>query len=342
MSLFTELQAGTRRAEGRRHVQAAQLPRGPAVGPRAHGGRGEVHDPLVQQLPRASQRAERGAGRIEALHKYGAGTGACASSAAPSRCTASSERPSRASWAPRPRMSYVSAWNANEALTPTIVRGRRLRHLRRAQPRVDHRLDPPGQGDHEVHDGGVQAQRPGRPAREAARQQAGTRSASLIWTDGVFSMEGSDRQAPRHPADRARPRRDLVMDDSHATGVLGKTGRGTAEHFGVLGEVDIITSTLGKALGGAAGGFVAGAGGAVRHADAALASAAVLERAAAHGRGERAGASSSSSAPRAGHARCTRTRATSAAPSGGGLQPAAGRDADRADHRRRDGGSRSR
>ena len=48
------------------------------------------------------------------------------------------------------------------------------------------------------------------------------------------------------------------MDDSHATGVLGKTGRGTAEHFGVLGEVDIITSTLGKALGGAAGGFVAG------------------------------------------------------------------------------------
>ena len=50
----------------------------------------------------------------------------------------------------------------------------------------------------------------------------------------------------------------VVVDDSHATGVLGKTGRGTAEHFGVLGEVDIITSTLGKALGGAAGGFVAG------------------------------------------------------------------------------------
>jgi glycine C-acetyltransferase len=48
------------------------------------------------------------------------------------------------------------------------------------------------------------------------------------------------------------------VDDSHATGVLGPTGRGTAEHFGLLGEIDVVTSTLGKALGGAAGGFIAG------------------------------------------------------------------------------------
>jgi glycine C-acetyltransferase len=49
-----------------------------------------------------------------------------------------------------------------------------------------------------------------------------------------------------------------VVDDSHGTGVMGKTGRGTIEHFGLTGQVDIITGTLGKALGGAAGGFVAG------------------------------------------------------------------------------------
>jgi glycine C-acetyltransferase len=48
------------------------------------------------------------------------------------------------------------------------------------------------------------------------------------------------------------------VDDSHDTGVLGKNGRGTPEHFGLLGEIDVITSTLGKALGGAAGGFTAG------------------------------------------------------------------------------------
>jgi glycine C-acetyltransferase len=71
-------------------------------------------------------------------------------------------------------------------------------------------------------------------------------------------MEGAIAKLPEI-LDIARSHDAIVaMDDSHASGVLGKTGRGTAEHFGVLGEVDIITSTLGKALGGAAGGFTAG------------------------------------------------------------------------------------
>jgi glycine C-acetyltransferase len=82
----------------------------------------------------------------------------------------------------------------------------------------------------------------------------------MIWTDGVFSMEGSIAKLPEILQIARDHNAIVVMDDSHATGVLGKHGRGTAEHFGVVGEVDVITSTLGKALGGAAGGFVAGPG----------------------------------------------------------------------------------
>jgi glycine C-acetyltransferase len=80
----------------------------------------------------------------------------------------------------------------------------------------------------------------------------------MIWTDGIFSMEGAIAKLPEILQLARDHDAIVVMDDSHASGVLGKLGRGTAEHFGVLGEVDVITSTLGKALGGAAGGFVAG------------------------------------------------------------------------------------
>jgi len=78
-----------------------------------------------------------------------------------------------------------------------------------------------------------------------------------VITDGVFSMEGSIAPLPDLVELCRRHNAVLVVDDSHATGVLGAHGRGTAEHYGLVGEVDIITSTLGKALGGAAGGFVA-------------------------------------------------------------------------------------
>src|ERR1051325_5008794 len=84
------------------------------------------------------------------------------------------------------------------------------------------------------------------------------REVKMVITDGVFSMEGAIADLPGLLEVCRRHGAVLVVDDSHATGVLGRTGRGTAEHHGVLGEVDIITSTLGKALGGAAGGFVAG------------------------------------------------------------------------------------
>ncbi|HSF05982.1 MAG TPA: glycine C-acetyltransferase [Methylomirabilota bacterium] len=89
----------------------------------------------------------------------------------------------------------------------------------------------------------------------AATRDARTR---LIATDGVFSMDGDVAPLARI-CDLADRYGALVMvDDSHATGFFGPTGRGTPEHCGVAGRVDIVTSTLGKALGGASGGFTAG------------------------------------------------------------------------------------
>ncbi len=79
----------------------------------------------------------------------------------------------------------------------------------------------------------------------------------LIATDGVFSMDG-DIADLKSICDIADTFQAMVMiDDCHSSGFLGKTGRGTAEHCGVMGRIDIITSTLGKALGGASGGFTA-------------------------------------------------------------------------------------
>lgn len=153
-------------------------------------------------------------------------------------------------------LSFVACWNANEALTATIVEAGdfvvsdELNHasiidsirLAKAITKCTTAVYK-----HSDLDDLVEKLKANKDARRR-----------VIWTDGVFSMEGSICKLP----DLLQIARDhnaiVVMDDSHSTGVLGKTGRGTAEHFGVLGEVDVITSTLGKALGGAAGGFVAG------------------------------------------------------------------------------------
>jgi glycine C-acetyltransferase len=80
----------------------------------------------------------------------------------------------------------------------------------------------------------------------------------IVVTDGVFSMDGYLAPLPQI-CDLAERHDALVMvDDSHAVGVVGENGRGTPEHFGVMDRVDVITGTLGKALGGASGGYVSG------------------------------------------------------------------------------------
>jgi glycine C-acetyltransferase len=93
---------------------------------------------------------------------------------------------------------------------------------------------------------------------EQKLQEHQDRRIRVIITDGVFSMDG-DMAPLDQICDLADTYNALVfLDDSHATGFIGKTGRGVHEHFGVMGRIDIITTTLGKALGGASGGCVSG------------------------------------------------------------------------------------
>lgn len=93
---------------------------------------------------------------------------------------------------------------------------------------------------------------------EARLKEAAGARFRLVVTDGVFSMQGDLAPLPEICDLAERYDALLVVDDSHATGFLGPNGRGTPDHFGVADRVDVITSTLGKALGGATGGFTTG------------------------------------------------------------------------------------
>lgn len=93
---------------------------------------------------------------------------------------------------------------------------------------------------------------------EARLQEARDCRLRLIATDGVFSMDGDLAKLDRIVELADRYDAAVMVDDSHATGVLGRNGRGTPDHFGVADRIEIVTSTLGKTLGGAAGGFTTG------------------------------------------------------------------------------------
>jgi len=189
---------------------------------------------------------------IEGLERYGAGTASvrfiCGTFAPHLRLE---EKLAEIS-ATEAALSYVSCWNANEAVIPsltdetTVILSDALNHA----SLIDAiRLSRPA-GKVIYPHSDMAALREGLAAapREARK---------LVVTDGVFSMEGDLARLP----DIVELAREfgavVVVDDSHGVGVLGETGRGTVEHFGLLGEVDVITGTLGKSLGGAAGGYVA-------------------------------------------------------------------------------------
>jgi len=93
---------------------------------------------------------------------------------------------------------------------------------------------------------------------EQKLQEHQDRRTRVIITDGVFSMDGDLAPLDEICALAEKYNALVFLDDSHATGFIGKTGRGVHEHFGVMGKIDILTTTMGKALGGASGGCVSG------------------------------------------------------------------------------------
>lgn len=93
---------------------------------------------------------------------------------------------------------------------------------------------------------------------EECLKEASEAKYRLIVTDGVFSMDGDIAKLPKIVELADKYDALVMVDDSHATGYIGKNGRGTAEHFGLLGKIDIITTTFGKALGGGNGGCTSG------------------------------------------------------------------------------------
>jgi glycine C-acetyltransferase len=215
-------------------------------------GRGEVVVLSSNNYLGLADHPEVVRGGIEGLERYGAGTASVRFICGTFAPHLELERKLAAFSGTEAALTYVSCWNANEALIPTLTDETTVI--------LSDRLN---------HASIIDAIRLSKPERKVLYEHSdmdelrdGLRSCrpdqrKLIITDGVFSMEGDLARLPEILELARAHDATVIVDDSHGVGVLGATGRGVVEHFGVVGEVDVITGTLGKALGGAAGGYVA-------------------------------------------------------------------------------------
>jgi glycine C-acetyltransferase len=240
---------GLREAGTYKRFNTLSSPQGPVV---EMEGRGEVLVLSSNNYLGLAAHPDVVEAGIQGLRRYGAGTASVRFICGTFEPHLELERELADLVGTEAALTYVSCWNANEAAIPsltdesTVILSDELNHASI-----------------------IDAVRLAKPARKAVYEHSsmdGLRAQleacepgqrALVLTDGVFSMEGDLAKLPEivelaHAHDAV-----VLVDDSHGTGVMGETGRGVAEHYGLLGEIDVITSTLGKALGGAAGGFVA-------------------------------------------------------------------------------------
>jgi glycine C-acetyltransferase len=192
---------------------------------------------------------------IEGLRKYGAGTASVRFICGTFDIHRILEARIASFLGTQASLTYVACWNANTGLFATICgEGSAIISDELNHASIIDGVRLASKAKRAVYKHGDMADLEAR----LQQAQADKLAPILVVTDGVFSMEGSIAKLPEIVALCEKYGAVSVVDDSHGTGVMGKTGRGTIEHFGLTGKVDIITGTLGKALGGAAGGFVAG------------------------------------------------------------------------------------
>lgn len=198
---------------------------------------------------------------IEALRKYGAGTASVRFICGTFTPHLTLEQTIAEYMGTEAAYTFVSCWNATEALFPTcceagdVIISDELNHAciidsMRLTPVIKKGVKK-GVFKHSDMDSA-------REALEKAKNDPDITGQIWLITDGVFSMEGDIADLPGLRALCDEYNALLVVDDSHGHGVMGATGRGTHEHYDMIGKVDVFTGTLGKALGGGAGGFIAG------------------------------------------------------------------------------------
>ena len=232
-----------------KHFNTLESPQGPVV---TMAGRGEVIVLSSNNYLGLAEHPDVVRAGIDGLERYGAGTASVRFICGTFAPHLDLERDLAELSGTEAALTYVSCWNANEAVIPTLAN--------------DNTVILSDELNHASIIDAVRLAKPERKLRYKHSDMGALRDAlrscepgqrKLIVTDGVFSMEGDLVKLP-DILDLARAYDAVVLvDDSHGVGVVGENGRGVVEHFGVLGQVDVLTGTLGKALGGAAGGYVA-------------------------------------------------------------------------------------